>query len=252
MVEKVLKVSLRAPVASFRRPLEHNYQRSLPIPPPTTILGIAGAALGLSDIELWKNNGLWRYIKVSAWTEKQPEKAIDLQMIPKFKAGKIDTRSPYCRELLFSVQYVVVYGGEISLLERLQKAFIDPAYPISLGRDDELAIVDELEIQEATLAENPEFSGTILPIDIRSSPSFRFIFHDNSIIEPPIVENLPMRFIVDPKKGIRRAASLQCITFLPYGVSVRITSIEAWQIGGRTFTWFRFGDSSQIFQPTLL
>ena len=50
-MEPIVAVWVRAPVASFRRPLDHDYQRTLPMPPPTTLLGIAGATLGLSDRE---------------------------------------------------------------------------------------------------------------------------------------------------------------------------------------------------------
>ena len=60
--EPIIAVRVRAPVASFRRPLDHNYQRTLPMPPPTTLIGIAGAALGLSDRELWAPDSPVRHL----------------------------------------------------------------------------------------------------------------------------------------------------------------------------------------------
>jgi len=69
-MERILLVTVRAPVASFRRPLDHNYQRTLPMPPPTTLLGIAGAALGLSDRELWAPDSPVCELKVSVWMEE--------------------------------------------------------------------------------------------------------------------------------------------------------------------------------------
>jgi CRISPR-associated Cas5-like protein len=50
-VEPIVAIQVRASVASFRRPPGHNYQRTLPMPPPTTLLGITGAALGFSEPE---------------------------------------------------------------------------------------------------------------------------------------------------------------------------------------------------------
>ena len=50
---ELLALNVSAPVASFRRPLDLNYQRTLPLPPPTTLIGLAGAALGMSPWDLW-------------------------------------------------------------------------------------------------------------------------------------------------------------------------------------------------------
>ncbi|HAG08056.1 MAG TPA: CRISPR-associated protein Cas5, partial [Desulfotomaculum sp.] len=37
-----------APTASFRLPETHTFQQTLPLPPVTALMGLAGAALGLS------------------------------------------------------------------------------------------------------------------------------------------------------------------------------------------------------------
>jgi CRISPR-associated Cas5-like protein len=116
-MERILLVTVRAPVASFRRPLDHNYQRTLPMPPPTTLLGIAGAALGLSDRELWAPDSPVRELKVSVWMEewkqeepnRTPGRARDMRTVLKIKSGKIAERSPYFRELLFFVRYTLIF-----------------------------------------------------------------------------------------------------------------------------------------------
>ena len=244
MGERVLTVRLRAPVASFRRPLDHNYQRTLPLPPPTTILGIAGAALGYNDKELWKEDGIWRRLKVSAWMEAQPGRARDLWTVLKIKNGKIEARSPYIRELLFSVDYFLIYGGDTELLNELSEAFCDPAYPLSLGREDELAALVEVSFQKALPGDKPPvFHGTMIPADIRNLRSFRPILRESAAFEPPLVEKLPVRFGIDEKKGTRQALQMQTITFLPYGIQVEIHDhdIEAWKVRDRTFVWFQFG-----------
>jgi CRISPR-associated protein Cas5t len=97
-MELIVAVRVCATVASFRRPLDHNYQRTLPMPPPTTLLGIAGAALGLSDRDLWSPKSLLSNLKVSVWIEEEPGRARDMWTVLKIKSGKIAERSPYFRE----------------------------------------------------------------------------------------------------------------------------------------------------------
>ena len=111
----------------------------------------------------------------------------------KIKSGKIAERSPYFRELLFFARYTLAYGGDEEFLHRLEVAFRDPAYPLSLGREDERAPVEEVTLDEASAGE-ARFRGTVLPGDIR--------LQEGAIFEPPVVERLPFGFTVDGK-GIR-------------------------------------------------
>lgn len=232
-MERVLLVTVQAPVASFRRPLDHNYQRTLPMPPPTTLLGIAGAALGLSDRELWAQNSPLRQVRVSVWTDKKPGRARDMWTLLKIKSGKME-RSPYVRELLFFMNYTIVYGGDEPLLQELARAFQDPTYPLSLGREDELLWIEEVVMGVASKG-MPRFHGTALPCDIRKV-SVHPIIKPGIRFEPPIVETLPLSFIVD-KKGIRHPERITTLTFLPLELEMEVSQIPALQYKGRNFTW---------------
>ncbi|GBD02190.1 hypothetical protein HRbin18_01926 [bacterium HR18] len=234
-MERILVVGVRAPVASFRRPLDHNYQRTLPMPPPTTLLGIAGAALGLSDRELWAPKSPIHGLKVSVWMDREPGRARDMWTVLKIKGGKIAERSPYFRELLFFTHYTLLYGGNEDLLKRLQDAFVDPAYPLSLGREDELALVEETALEEAEPGE-PCFWGTVLPGDIRQMPGIRPVLHPGAILEPPVVENLSVGFTVDAK-GIRNPKDPKPLSFLPLGTKLEVLGVSALRCRGRNFTW---------------
>ncbi len=237
---KVIKVDVRAPQVSFRRPLDLNFQRTLPLPPPTTMIGLAGAALGLSDLELW-NDEKWkslREVKVSALLNVAPGKAKDMITILKVKGGRIEQRSPYFRELLFNVEYSLLYGGDDELIDMLKEAFDNPFYPLSLGREDELIeIVDVAEIMPESGV--PVFYGTILPGDIREMEIELPSLKDKGTlkIEPAIVENVPLGFKV--QKGYRMPSSKKTMTFLPYSLKVNVkTGIDtAYKIDGRNFTW---------------
>ena len=145
---ELLVLTVTGPVASFRRPLDLNYQRTLPLPPPTTLIGIAGAALGLSDLDLWSPDSPLLELKVSVlaqpspYTGGPPGRARDMWTVLKIKDNRIAERSPYFRELLFYTRYTLLYGGPRDLLENLAEAFMNPSYPLSLGRDDELLWIE--------------------------------------------------------------------------------------------------------------
>lgn len=234
-MEPVLIVRVRAPVASFRRPLDHNYQRTLPMPPPTTLIGIASAALGLSDRDLWAPHSPLRNLKVSVCMEEEPGRARDMWTVLKIKNARIEARSPYFRELLFFTAYTLLYGGDEQLLYKLHQAFQDPAYPLSLGREDELLWVEEILLGEAKPGE-PRFRGTIVPGDVRQMPSMRPILEAGAVFEPPVVETLPLSFSVD-SRGIRQPEKTTTLSFLPLGAEIEVPGLEArwWQ--GKGWVW---------------
>lgn len=233
---KVLRVAVRAPVASFRRPLDHNYQRTLPLPPPTTVIGMAGAALGLSDSLLWADDSPLRNILVAAWADAVPGRARDMWTVQKIKGGKIAERSPYFRELLFFVCYTLIYGGPVDILQRVEAAFANPAYPLSLGRDDELALVEVVALEEATAGE-PRFRGTVVPGDVRKALP-RPVLQPGVRMEPVLVENLPLSFRVD-NKGIRNPERWTPLSFFPVQVEMAMPSspFPVLQVQGRNFAW---------------
>lgn len=232
-MERVLCVTVRAPVASFRRPLDHNYQRTLPMPPPTTLLGIAGATLGLSDRELWAQDSPLRQARVSVWMDAEPGRARDMWTLLKIKGGKME-RSPYMRELLFFAHYTLLYGGDETLLQQLERAFWDPAYPLSLGREDELVLVEELALETASNGES-RFRGTVLPGDIRQM-AIRPILQPGVRFEPPLVESLPLGFVVNVK-GLRQPKHPTTLSFLPLELEIEAPQISALQCHGRNFAW---------------
>ncbi len=232
-MERILCVKVQSPVASFRRPLDHNYQRTLLMPPPTTLMGIAGAALGLSDRELWTETSPLRLVKVSVWMDAEPGRARDMWTLLKIKNGRME-RSPYRRELLFFARYTLLYGGDETLLQQLAQAFEDPVYPLSLGREDELLLVEGIFPETASAGE-PRFRGTVLPGDIRQM-TIRPVLQPSIRFEPPVVETLPLSFSVDAK-GLRHPEHLVTLSFLPLELEIEAPQIPALQCQGRNFAW---------------
>ncbi len=234
-MERVLRIVIKAPEVSFRRPLDHNYQRTLPMPPPTTVLGIAGAAVGLSDQELWGPGSPFRRTKVAVWMDTEPGRARDMWTLLKIKGRKME-RSPYMRELLFFVRYTLIYGGDEGFLRRLLHAFRDPVYPLSLGREDELVVVEDIALDTVSEGE-PRFRGTVLRGDVRQM-QMRVVLNPGIRFEPPLVETLPLSFVVD-RKRIRHPEHPATLTFLPLGLEVEIQHprVPALRCQGRNFTW---------------
>lgn len=225
-----MKVS--APIASFRRPLDHNYQRTLPMPPPTTILGFAGAALGLADWELWSDLSPLQGIKVSVWIDEEPGLARDMWTLLKIKEGSM-VRSPYFRELLFRAKYTLLYGGEERTLQELQKAFEQPAFSLCLGREDELVSVLQVTHQEASeggkVLRGTVVRGALSQLDARP------VLRPGIRLSPPVAERLPLRFEVTG--GVRHPRDYEVFTFLPLSLEVEVSGVETLECKGRNFMW---------------
>jgi len=160
----------------------------------------------------------------------------------KIKANKIAERSPYFRELLFFVSYTIVYSLPDPLLERLQAAFLDPVYPPSLGREDELALVEDVALREVTPGQ-PQFRGTVLPGDIRKDLP-RPVLQPGVRAEPLTVETLPLFFQVD-SKGVRSPQQMMPLSFVPVQLEIELPSpsFPVFQLDGRNFTWANFSPS---------
>ncbi len=218
---RALAVQIRAPVASFRRRLDHTYQRTLPLPPPTTLIGLAGAAMGIDTATLWSDASPLRTLKVQALAQNQPGRATDMWTLLKIDGGKMK-RSPYLREMLYDAQFTLLYGGDDDLLVQLRDAFQKPAYPLSLGREDELAHIEACDLVECPPVSRTPFcfKGTILPGDLRLLNA-RPTLQENATYEPAVVERLPTQFRVG-KHGERNPVDLRDFTFLPYTVQVEI------------------------------
>ncbi len=234
-----LAVTLSAPVASFRRPLDLNFQRTLLLPPPTTCLGIAAAALGLSENELWRPDGPLSGLKVSVLLEPSPvtggDPAVtrDLWKILKIKNKKIAERSPYFRELLFFPRYTLLFAGDEGLIDNLVQAFADPVYPLSLGREDELARVEKVEKTSFQLGD-PLLSGTLVPGDLREL-EVKIRLMPGLRVEPPSVEVLPLGFEV--VKGVRHPVRRKPFTIIPLGSQLEFPDLSTYSFQGRNFVW---------------
>lgn len=175
---KALHLSVKGLVNSFRLPDHHTFHKTLPLPPKTTIAGLIGAALGVGPDEVndqWLANNrfsvairgqyqglfkdLWQYRK---YTNKH---------IAAYEKGEEDFpwyTGVTTRELLYALDcQIYIQTTDEPDLTLLQAAFQNPAWALSLGRDDELVHIREVGIIDLEhFSGQPSWSNTVLPFDI--------------------------------------------------------------------------------------
>ena len=209
-----IRLHVQGLLNSFREPKSHKIHRTLPFPPQTTLIGLAGAALGLSESTLWKE---FKSLHVAVVDVSKASdlggagKAEDLVKYKKYKDSDIET-SIYVRELLYKPEYMIYYASEKKdILERLFNAFLNPVYALSLGRDDELITIKSVEKVNLEPLESGEFEETILPFD-PVEEGFEIDMSNQRYFEPYSTVLLPSTFTV--KNGVREPSGFRKYIFL--------------------------------------
>jgi CRISPR-associated protein Cas5t len=195
-------IELKTQTATFRNPEFQNFHKTLPLPPPTTMVGIAGAAMGNSpeDAQLFFEDSpflMGSYCKNTG-------KATDL-----WKYNDFSERSIILKEILFQNEVVLIYGSEdSSKIELLMKSFENPVYGLTLGNSDSIvkvaAIKEEKVTTEADVVSFCLIEGDIIE-EVLSNASNRldFSIYSNS---DPIVMDLPTRFSYTDSYGMRNVS----------------------------------------------
>ena len=151
-------VSLHGMTASFREPGSHLYQATLPLPPISALVGMAGAATGRTFEEAWqyfkgarlfvgalgcaegRGIDLWNYDKMALPRGNEESARAKL-----YGLSKVVRKDILNREFLASPRFTVFYAFDGQQeASRLRTAFIDPAYALSLGNSDDIAMVKEV------------------------------------------------------------------------------------------------------------
>ncbi|MGI6227970.1 MAG: CRISPR-associated protein Cas5 [Peptococcales bacterium] len=210
-----LMIILYAETASFRDPNTHLYQETLPAPSPTNIVGMVGAALGISfkeSLEFFKNNRIG--IGYSANREGFGK---DLWSYSKIKSGKVGA-DILIREFFFGINAELFLACEDRvLINQLQNAFKDPSYALTLGNSDELVKIISTEIiEDIVFCEEDKIVNTwIVGNHIRDFKLDWDYIKSTPIkmtIKPPIVKNLPIDFKFN-ENDEREATKFEKFTF---------------------------------------
>lgn len=162
-----LRFLLKGKRAHFRRFYTNSSSLTYPVPPPATLLGILGAALGMGPEYGERLKGLLLSVRPLG-----PQRTL-LQAVnhlflkadapsPKELRGLYqDGRTQIPLEFLLPVgegplAYEVYAAGEGGLLARLREALASPAYPLSLGLAGLHAWAEGAELGEGEVWEGGE------------------------------------------------------------------------------------------------
>lgn len=192
-------VEIKTQTATFRNPEFQNFHKTLPFPPPTTMVGIAGAAMGKSPQE---SQHFFEKSPFEMGTYcKHAGIATDL-----WKYNNFSERSIILKEILFQTDVILIYGShDFSKIDTLIASFTNPVYGLTLGNSDSLAKVIAIK-EETTLSENDVVAHCLIEGDIiedvlsNSSNGLDFSIYSTS---DPIALDLPTRFSYADGYGIR-------------------------------------------------
>lgn len=201
--------------ASFRIPETHTFQKTLPLPPLTSIIGLLGAAIGLPFAESM-DFYYYNHIRVGVIGTSQ-SRVNDLWKYRKIKSGNETISAVLTRELLFGLNIELFIAAENErIVKDIQHAVINPYYALTAGCSDDLLKIKSVG---SVTRINPEplyhFLNTILPgdqggnyesnIDINKIPLLKEIF-------TPRVYLLPVEF--DFTSEDRRVKRREPFTFI--------------------------------------
>jgi CRISPR-associated protein Cas5t len=211
-----LIIELRAMTATFRNPEFQNFHKTLQLPPPTTLVGLAGAALGKSPkaAQEYFEQDNW-YLGIRGTSEgmaKDLWKYRTLTTDPTKEATSI-----LIREIMFDNQWFAVFGCEQEgLIKELLEAFQQPVFALTMGSSDSLAKISALEITTETIEmrqmEHCLVSGNVV------SDVLEHLFDEEAFsiytTSDPIVYDLPVRFQYESNYGVRRVVKRKTLSFI--------------------------------------
>jgi len=195
--EYYLVIDAYAEVASYRVPEYHNFHKTLPLPPPTAIIGLVGAALGLSpqmsqkwfdenDIDIGIH-GTYQGIYSDLWKISSSKKETDSSIVK--------------REYLFKNHYQLVIGGTMEIVNRVSKAFKYNKYALTAGNSDSLLKINFIALATSDMVKNVcSIANTMLIGNFRPVLSYGIdkieinkVYRYSKLISP-ITYNLPFAF----------------------------------------------------------
>ena len=226
MVSKKIKIwvsfciEIYSQTASFRNPEFQNFHKTLDLPSPTTVIGLTGAALGLSPRmaqSFFEENsfqigiaGESRGKMMDTW--KYNRRTTNMHLYdPLLDGGVIK------REHLVHNKFLLAFQSEDERkLEEIKQAFWNPHFALTMGNSDALASVksieEQLEIVENDKLENCLLAGDVVGEVIRNaSKSLEFSIYQTS---EPITYDLPTRFEYSADYGKRTVTNISTFSFI--------------------------------------
>lgn len=242
-------VELRAMTATFRNPEFQNFHKTLHLPPPTTLVGLAGAALGKSPkaaqeyfeqnswhLGIWGTSegyakDLWKYRTLETDEKKSPSSIV-------------------LREIMFDNHWLVVFGCEDKArVEELQTAFGQPVFALTMGSSDSVAKVVSVNIITETI-EDRKISNCLVPGNVMADVEENIKNGSDFSIyatSEPIAYDLPVRFHYESDYGVRRVVRRKTLSFIGEAMTLNF-SVRGVQHGQHFIPVFPLHEGDQRHQ----
>jgi len=213
-------IEIVSETASFRNPEFQNYHKTLNLPPPSTIIGLTGAAMGLSalmaqqffddhEIEIGiagyhegKMKDTWKYNKRSS----------AMHLYDPLLDGSIVKREHLIKNL-----FLIVFASDNELaINKLKDSFENPTFALTMGNSDALAKMKVIH-DDLTITEDRKISNCLLAGDAigevlkQAGKNPVFSIYQSS---EPIKFDLPVRFDYKSDYGKRSIAKVSTFSFV--------------------------------------
>jgi len=207
-------VEIKCQTASFRNPDFQNFHKSLELPPPTTIIGMAGAALGYSPLQAqdffdsyeFEIGVYGTYQGKCSDTWKYNKGIRDMRLYNPEKDGSIIQK-----EYLVFTSFLIAFSSKHSeALEKLNSAFQNPVYALTMGNSDSLAYIksieQDIEEMDATEIENCFIKGDVVNdvMSLADTGNLNFSIYSNDTL----TYDLPVRFDYENDYGRRTISKI--------------------------------------------
>lgn len=207
-------INVHTQTATYRVPEFQNFHKSYFLPPPTTLMGLAGAAMKMSPKETQEFFDSSEF-DMGVYGTSQG-KAKDLWKYRKFKSKSEVISSVLSKEILFFNNYYIVYGAQNStMINKIRTSFKHPGYALTLGSSDSLAkvrLISDFELSESDRIENCLIEGNIIAEVLEHSDNgLNFSLYTS---REPTSHTLPTRFEYESDYGIRRVVKRKEFSFV--------------------------------------
>lgn len=213
-------VEIVSQTASFRNPEFQNFHKTLDFPPPTTITGLTGAALGLSPKmaqefveEAHLKLGIASYNRGKTTdTWKYNRRTTQMHLYDPLLDGSVIQR-----EILFFNNYLLCFCSENeTFIDQLIDGFTNPTFALTMGNSDALAkvkrIIKNPEFDHRNKIENCLVAGDVLGDVIHNSNNgLTFSIYQTS---EPLTYDLPVRFDYKSDYGKRTVTDTKTFSFI--------------------------------------
>ncbi len=213
-------IEIATQTTSFRNPDFQNFHKTLDLPPPATLIGFAGAAMGLSpkmsqeffDEAAFLAGVTGRIAGRATDTWKYNRRTSQMHLYDPLLDGGVVKRE----HLIFG-RYVVVFGTEDKeRLKRLMDNFLYPTFALTLGNSDSIAFIKRVapvdSFGKGNLVQHCLMDGDVVGEVLRkASEKLSFSIYQTS---EPITYDLPTRFTYKSDYGRREIAQTRTFSFI--------------------------------------